>query len=65
MSFYYEDMNNFVIVSTVVFHICRPFFASSLLGLVRTLLEQMRQYEMRILGCSTLVDFINSQVATM
>ncbi|KAF3458013.1 hypothetical protein FNV43_RR02676 [Rhamnella rubrinervis] len=39
-----------------------PFFASSLLGLVRTLLEQTRQCEMRILGCNTLVDFINSQM---
>lgn len=39
-----------------------PLFASSLLGLVRTLLEQTRQHEMRILGCSTLVDFIRSQM---
>uniref|UniRef100_A0A5B7APT7 ARM repeat superfamily protein n=1 Tax=Davidia involucrata TaxID=16924 RepID=A0A5B7APT7_DAVIN len=38
-----------------------PLFAGSLLGVVRTLLEQTRQDEMRILGCSTLVDFINSQ----
>ncbi|GFY81384.1 ARM repeat superfamily protein [Actinidia rufa] len=38
-----------------------PLFAGSLLGIVRTLLEQTRQDEMRILGCSTLVDFINSQ----
>ncbi|XP_057498264.1 protein SEMI-ROLLED LEAF 2-like isoform X1 [Actinidia eriantha] len=39
-----------------------PLFASSLLGIVRTLLEQTRQDEMRILGCTTLVDFINSQM---
>lgn len=38
-----------------------PLFASSLLGIVRTLLEQTRQEEMQILGCSTLVDFIDSQ----
>lgn len=41
---------------------CRPLFASSLLGIVRTLLEQTRQEEMQISGCNTLVDFINSQV---
>ncbi|PSS35864.1 hypothetical protein CEY00_Acc00282 [Actinidia chinensis var. chinensis] len=39
-----------------------PLFAGSLLGIVRTLLEQTRQDEMRILGCTTLVDFINSQM---
>lgn len=38
-----------------------PLFASSLLGIIRTLLEQTRQEEMQILGCSTLVDFIDSQ----
>lgn len=41
---------------------CRPLFASSLLGIIRTLLEQTRQEEMQILGCGTLVDFIDSQV---
>ncbi|XWS09313.1 hypothetical protein CRYUN_Cryun40dG0074800 [Craigia yunnanensis] len=39
-----------------------PLFASSLLGIIRTLLEQTRQDEMRIMGCIALVDFINSQV---
>ncbi|KAI8002825.1 hypothetical protein LOK49_LG08G02081 [Camellia lanceoleosa] len=39
-----------------------PLFASSLLGIVRTLLEQTRLDEIRILGCLTLVDFINSQM---
>ncbi|XP_048333178.2 protein SEMI-ROLLED LEAF 2 isoform X1 [Ziziphus jujuba] len=39
-----------------------PLFASSLLGLVRTLLEQTRLDDMRIIGCCTLVDFINSQI---
>ncbi|KAG8481273.1 hypothetical protein CXB51_026112 [Gossypium anomalum] len=39
-----------------------PLFASSLLGIIRALLEQTRQDEMRILGCNALVDFINSQV---
>ncbi|XP_077226830.1 ARM repeat superfamily protein [Tasmannia lanceolata] len=38
-----------------------PLFASSLLGVLRTLLDQTRQDDMRILGCNTLVDFINSQ----
>ncbi|KAK2970071.1 hypothetical protein RJ640_006544 [Escallonia rubra] len=36
-------------------------FASSLLGIARTLLEQTRNDEMEMLGCSTLVNFINSQ----
>ncbi|XP_050372855.1 protein SEMI-ROLLED LEAF 2 isoform X2 [Argentina anserina] len=39
-----------------------PLFASSLLGIIRVLLEQTRHDEMRILGCNTLVDFINSQI---
>ncbi|PON88688.1 Armadillo-type fold containing protein [Trema orientale] len=39
-----------------------PLFASSLLGLVRTLLDQTRQYDLRILGCNTLVDFISCQM---
>ncbi|KAH9783629.1 ARM repeat superfamily protein [Citrus sinensis] len=38
-----------------------PLFASSLLGIIRTLLEQTRQEEMQILGCGTLVNFIDSQ----
>ncbi|TYH49692.1 hypothetical protein ES332_D10G153800v1 [Gossypium tomentosum] len=39
-----------------------PLFAISLLGIIRALLEQTRQDEMRILGCNALVDFINSQM---
>ncbi|XP_021609744.1 protein SEMI-ROLLED LEAF 2 isoform X2 [Manihot esculenta] len=38
-----------------------PLFASSLLGIVRTLLDETRQDEMQILACNILVDFINSQ----
>ncbi|KAK7312409.1 hypothetical protein VNO77_36237 [Canavalia gladiata] len=38
-----------------------PLFAGSLLEIVRTLLEQTRTDEMRILGCNTLFDFINCQ----
>ncbi|XVF65548.1 hypothetical protein PTKIN_Ptkin09bG0257800 [Pterospermum kingtungense] len=38
-----------------------PLFASSLLVIIRTLLEQTRQDEMRIMGCNALVDFINCQ----
>ncbi|EEF29339.1 protein SEMI-ROLLED LEAF 2 [Ricinus communis] len=38
-----------------------PLFASSLLGIVRTLLEETKQDELRILACNLLVDFINSQ----
>ncbi|XVE81083.1 hypothetical protein DITRI_Ditri15bG0034800 [Diplodiscus trichospermus] len=39
-----------------------PLFASSLLGIIRTLLEQNRQDEVRIMGCNALVEFINSQM---
>ncbi|TYI61055.1 hypothetical protein E1A91_D10G146200v1 [Gossypium mustelinum] len=39
-----------------------PLFAISLLGIIRALLEQTRQDEMRILGCNALVHFINSQM---
>ncbi|KEH30318.1 protein SEMI-ROLLED LEAF 2 isoform X1 [Medicago truncatula] len=38
-----------------------PLFAGSLLEIIRTLLEQTRQDEIRILGCNTLSDFINCQ----
>ncbi|XP_074291923.1 protein SEMI-ROLLED LEAF 2-like isoform X2 [Silene latifolia] len=38
-----------------------PLFASSLLGIIRTLLEQTHQEEMQILGCNALVDFVNIQ----
>ncbi|GAB4842942.1 hypothetical protein Ancab_012920 [Ancistrocladus abbreviatus] len=39
-----------------------PLFASSLLGIIRTLLEQNRQVEIQVLGCNAIVDFINCQV---
>jgi hypothetical protein len=39
-----------------------PLFASSLLTIIRTLLDQTRQDEMRILSCQTLADFVNSQM---
>ncbi|KHN33312.1 Protein EFR3 like B [Glycine soja] len=42
-----------------------PLFANSLLGIIRTLLEQTRADEMQILGCNTLVEFIDSQVQFM
>ncbi|CAJ1955562.1 unnamed protein product [Sphenostylis stenocarpa] len=38
-----------------------PLFANSLLGILRTLLEQTRSGEMQILGCNTLVEFIDCQ----
>ncbi|MED6160367.1 hypothetical protein PIB30_050822 [Stylosanthes scabra] len=38
-----------------------PLYASSLLAIIRTLLEQSQKDEIRILGCNTLVDFIECQ----
>ncbi|XP_020223321.1 protein EFR3 homolog A isoform X1 [Cajanus cajan] len=38
-----------------------PLFANSLLGIIQTLLEQTRSDEMQILGCNTLVEFIDCQ----
>ncbi|XP_074591589.1 protein SEMI-ROLLED LEAF 2-like isoform X2 [Curcuma longa] len=38
-----------------------PLFASSLLTIICTLLEQQRQDEMCIIGCYTIFDFVNSQ----
>ncbi|KAK1430463.1 hypothetical protein QVD17_13204 [Tagetes erecta] len=39
-----------------------PLFGSSLLGIVRTLLDQTQHDELQIIGCQTLVSFINNQV---
>lgn len=40
----------------------RPLFASSLLSILHTLLDQERQDEMLIVGCHTLFEFVNNQV---
>ncbi|KAL8098183.1 hypothetical protein AgCh_031087 [Apium graveolens] len=70
---FYKDLRNEHFGSVkVVLHIYRkllstckeqmPLFASSLLGTVRTLLEQTREDEMQILGCNILVEFVDNQV---
>lgn len=41
-----------------------PLFACSLLGIIRTLLDQTSREEMQILGCNALVDFLNIQVGS-
>lgn len=41
---------------------CRPLFATSVLNIIRVLLEQGRQDSMRILGCLSVVDFVSNQV---
>ncbi|KAH9648261.1 hypothetical protein KPL70_025516 [Citrus sinensis] len=38
-----------------------PLFASSLLTIIHTLLDQTRQDEIQIIGCMTLFDFVNNQ----
>ncbi|KAM1139537.1 hypothetical protein FF1_039678 [Malus domestica] len=38
-----------------------PLFASSVLGIVQILLEQTQHDEIRLLGCQTLIEFINNQ----
>ncbi|KAL1351285.1 hypothetical protein HN51_015208 [Arachis hypogaea] len=38
-----------------------PLFASSLISIIHTLLDQQRQDEMRIIGCYLLFDFVNNQ----
>ncbi|KAM0981155.1 protein SEMI-ROLLED LEAF 2-like isoform X2 [Malus sylvestris] len=38
-----------------------PLFASSLLSIMHTLLDQTRQDEMQIIGCQTLFNFVNNQ----
>ncbi|GAB2294174.1 hypothetical protein Dimus_028394 [Dionaea muscipula] len=41
-----------------------PLFATSLLGIIQTLLDQTRETEIQVLGCHVLVDFINCQEDT-
>lgn len=38
-----------------------PLFASSLLSIINTLLDQTRQVDIQVIGCETLFGFINNQ----
>lgn len=38
-----------------------PLFASSLISIMQTLMDQTRQKDMQIIGCQTLFSFVNSQ----
>ncbi|KAJ6921236.1 protein SEMI-ROLLED LEAF 2 [Populus alba x Populus x berolinensis] len=38
-----------------------PLFASSLLSIISTLLDQTRQDDIQVIGCETLFDFVNNQ----
>ncbi|KAL9398373.1 hypothetical protein Peur_007334 [Populus x canadensis] len=38
-----------------------PLFASSLLSIINTLLDQTRQDDIQVIGCETLFDFVNNQ----
>ncbi|KAJ6968139.1 hypothetical protein NC653_036168 [Populus alba x Populus x berolinensis] len=38
-------------------------FASSLLGIINTLMDQTRQDDIQVIGCKTLFDFVNNQFA--
>ncbi|XP_022983700.1 uncharacterized protein LOC111482240 [Cucurbita maxima] len=38
-----------------------PLFASSLISIMQTLMDQTRQREMQVIGCQTLFSFVNSQ----
>ncbi|TQE03402.1 hypothetical protein C1H46_010967 [Malus baccata] len=42
-----------------------PLFASGVLGIVQILLDQTRHDEIRLLGCLTLIEFINNQVISV
>ncbi|XP_071732443.1 protein SEMI-ROLLED LEAF 2 [Rutidosis leptorrhynchoides] len=70
---FYKDLRNKNVVSVKSVSIvygklpssCKeqmPLFASSLLEVVRTLLDQTQHDDMQILGCQLLVNFINNQV---
>ncbi|XP_028549166.1 uncharacterized protein LOC110101950 [Dendrobium catenatum] len=57
-----DDEPSFSVKRSCFLNKCRPLFATSILSIIRTLLDQTRQDDMRILGCLTLVDFLNNQV---
>ncbi|XP_073526125.1 uncharacterized protein [Phyllobates terribilis] len=70
---FYKDLRNqhmgsvkvVLCVYTKLLSSCKeqmPLFANSLLGTIRTLLEQTPHEEIQVLGCSALAEFINCQV---
>ncbi|XP_047330036.1 protein SEMI-ROLLED LEAF 2-like isoform X2 [Impatiens glandulifera] len=60
----YRSAKTVLLIYRKLLNTCKeqlPLFASSLLSVIQTLLEQTSQDDMQITGCLTLLDFVNCQ----